>query len=55
MNKRELKGNAKEAFSSLEKRIIVEEIRSGMLTIRQSIQAIPGFGIHLTRLESLVL
>lgn len=36
MNKRELKGNAKEAFSSLEKRRIVEEIRSGMLSIKQS-------------------
>ena len=36
MNKRKLKGNAKEAFSSLEKRKIVEEIRSGMLTIKQS-------------------
>ncbi len=35
MNKRKLKGNAKEAFSSLEKRRIVEEIRSGMLTIKQ--------------------
>jgi transposase-like protein len=38
MNKRALKGNAKEAFSSLEKRRIVEEIRSGMLTIKQSTQ-----------------
>ena len=36
MNKRALKGNAKEAFSSLEKRRIVKEIRSGMLTIKQS-------------------
>ncbi len=36
MNKRALKGNTKEAFSSLEKRRIVEEIRSGMLTIKQS-------------------
>ena len=38
MNKRKLKGNTKEAFSSLEKRRIVEEIRSGMLTIKQSTQ-----------------
>jgi hypothetical protein len=38
MNKRKLKGNTKEAFSSLEKRMIVEEIRSGMLTIKQSTQ-----------------
>ena len=36
MNKRKLKGNTKEGLSSLEKRRIVEEIRSGMLTIRQS-------------------
>ncbi|WP_146905837.1 hypothetical protein [Adhaeribacter aerolatus] len=36
MNKRKLKGNAKEAFSSLKKRKIVEEIRSGMLTIQQA-------------------
>ena len=36
MNKSTLKGNAKEAFSSLEKRKIVEELRSGMLTIKQS-------------------
>ena len=36
MNKRKLKGNAKEAFSYLVKRKIVEEIRSGMLTIKQS-------------------
>ena len=36
MNKRGLKGNTKEAFSSLEKRRIVEEIRSGMLSIKQS-------------------
>ncbi len=36
MNKRKLKENVKEAFSSLEKRRIVEEIRSGMLSIKQS-------------------
>ena len=36
MNKRAIKGNAKETFSSTEKRKIVEEIRSGMLTIKQS-------------------
>jgi len=33
MNKSKLKVNAKETFSSLEKRRIVEEIRSGILTI----------------------
>ncbi|PSR51866.1 hypothetical protein AHMF7605_28550 [Adhaeribacter arboris] len=38
MNKSELKGNVKEAYSSKEKRIMVEEIRSGMLSLRQSIQ-----------------
>ena len=38
MNKRELKRNVKEAYSSKEKRIMVEEIRSGMLSLRQSIQ-----------------
>ena len=36
MNKRELKENAKETFSSTKKRKIVEEIRSGMFTIKQS-------------------
>jgi transposase len=36
MNKRKLKGNAKEAFSSTEKRKMVEELRSGMLTIKQA-------------------
>ncbi len=36
MNKRELKGNAKRGYSSTKKRKIVEEIRSGMLTIKQS-------------------
>jgi len=36
MNKRDLKRNTKEAFSSLEKRKMVEEILSGMLTIKQS-------------------
>ena len=38
MNKRELKNNRKQAYSSKEKRIMVEEIRSGMLSLRQSIQ-----------------
>jgi len=38
MNKIELKGNGKEAFSSFEKRKIVEEVRSVMLTIKQSTQ-----------------
>ena len=38
MNKRKLKANTKAAFSSLEKRKVVEEIRSGMLTIKQSTQ-----------------
>ncbi len=38
MNKRELKRNAKEAYSSQEKRIMVEEIRSGMLSLRESTQ-----------------
>ncbi len=38
MNKRELKSNRKESYSSKEKRIMVEEIRSGMLSLRQSIQ-----------------
>ena len=38
MNKRALKGNVKVAFSSLDKRRIVEEIRSGMLTVKQSTQ-----------------
>ncbi|MDQ3277490.1 MAG: hypothetical protein M3Q06_04140 [Bacteroidota bacterium] len=36
MNKRRLKENVKEAFSSLKKRKIVEELRSGMLTIKQA-------------------
>ncbi|KAA5547814.1 hypothetical protein [Adhaeribacter rhizoryzae] len=36
MNKKELKENVKRAYSSLEKRKIVEEIRSGMLTIKQA-------------------
>ncbi|KAA5539115.1 hypothetical protein [Adhaeribacter rhizoryzae] len=36
MNKRKLKENVKEAFSSLKKRKVVEEIRSGMLSIKQS-------------------
>jgi transposase len=35
MNKRELKENAKNRYSSKAKRRIVEELRSGMLTIRQ--------------------
>ena len=38
MNKRKLKRNTKESYSSKEKRIMVEEIRSGMLTLRQSVQ-----------------
>ncbi len=38
MNKRELKRNTKQTYSSKEKRIMVEEIRSGMLSLRQSIQ-----------------
>ncbi len=38
MNKRKLKGNTKAAYSSKEKRIMVEEIRSGLLTIQQSTQ-----------------
>ncbi len=44
MNKKELKRNAKEAYSSKEKRIMVEEIRSGLLSLRQSIQKhqVPG-------------
>jgi len=36
MNKRELKETAKNRYSSKAKRKIVEELRSGMLTIRQS-------------------
>lgn len=36
MNKRELKENVKRSYSSTKKRKIVEELRSGMLTIRQS-------------------
>ena len=35
MNKRELEENAKRRYSSKVKRRIVEELRSGMLTIRQ--------------------
>ena len=42
MNKRALKGNAKEAFSSLEKRKMVEEIQSGMLTSKQSTKQYQG-------------
>lgn len=38
MNKRELKSNVKEAYSSKEKRRMVEEIRSGLLSLRQSTQ-----------------
>jgi hypothetical protein len=38
MNKRKLKRNTKQTYSSKEKRIMVEEIRSGMLSLRQSIQ-----------------
>ncbi len=38
MNKRRLKSNRKQTYSSKEKRIMVEEIRSGMLSLRQSIQ-----------------
>ncbi|PSR51888.1 hypothetical protein AHMF7605_28670 [Adhaeribacter arboris] len=44
MNKREFKSNRKQTFSSKEKRIMVEEIRSGLLSLRQSIQQhqVPG-------------
>jgi len=38
MNKRKLKRNTKQTYSSKEKRIMVEEIRSGMLSLRQSVQ-----------------
>ncbi len=38
MDERKLKSNAKEVYSSKEKRIMVEEIRCGMLSLRQSIQ-----------------
>ncbi|WP_146153668.1 hypothetical protein [Adhaeribacter arboris] len=38
MNKRECKRNVKEVYSSKEKRILVEEIRSGMLSLQQSVQ-----------------
>ena len=38
MDERKLKSNTKEVYSSKEKRIMVEEIRSGMLSLRQSIQ-----------------
>jgi myosin heavy subunit len=38
MNKRELKRNVKVVYSSKEKRKRVEEIRSGLLSLRQSIQ-----------------
>jgi hypothetical protein len=45
MNKRELKSNRKQTYSSKEKRIMVEEIRSGILSLRESIQKhqVPGF------------
>src|SRR5688572_5985683 len=44
MNKNELKENVKEAYSSKEKRKRVEEIRSGMLSLQESIQQhqVPG-------------
>ncbi|WP_106932123.1 hypothetical protein [Adhaeribacter arboris] len=49
MNKRELKGNVKEAYSSKEKRIMVEEIRSGLLSFRESIQKHPVSGSVLQK------
>ena len=44
MNKRKLKSNVKQTYSSKEKRIMVEEIRSGLLSLRQSIHQhqVPG-------------
>jgi hypothetical protein len=38
MNKRKLKGNTQKPYSSKDKSKLVQEIRSGMLSIRQSIR-----------------